>query len=169
MLASFKNIFTPSTYPSALIAIGNFGPRATITVLHLVPENGTTEQFGFTPSQTKFNHYGAKEQPKLREQIGTATLYVGDGESEFSFLDDLKTRIHKRQKDSLSLKQEEQGYAEVAQMVQTVLKPAALDAIREREGRGRSMNATQTYPVYIVYVKRSKPGGIIPTDFRSIS
>ncbi|KAJ5727798.1 hypothetical protein N7493_005618 [Penicillium malachiteum] len=169
MLAHIKNIFIPPTYPSAVLAIGNFGPRATITILHLVPENGTTEQFSSTPSQTTFGHYMTKEQPKLREQIGTVTLYVGDGESTFSFCDDVKIRIQKRQKDSLSLGQEEQGYAEVTQLVESVLKPAALDAIRDREGREHSMNATQTYPVYIVYVKREKPGGILPTDFRSYS
>ncbi|KAJ5717136.1 hypothetical protein N7488_002782 [Penicillium malachiteum] len=169
MLAHTKNIFTPPTYPSAVLAIGNFGPRATITILHLVPENGTTEQFSSTPSRTTFRHYETKEQPKLREQIGTVTLYVGDGESIFSFLDDVKTRIQKRQGDSLRLGQEEQGYAEITQLVESVLKPAALESISEREGRERSMNATQMYPVYIVYVEREKPDGILPTDFRSYS
>ncbi|KAJ6013662.1 hypothetical protein N7540_008253 [Penicillium herquei] len=167
MLAYLKNIFIPPTYPSALLVIGNFGPRATITALHLVPENSTTERFGLTPSRTTFNCYKAKEQPELREQIGTVTLHVG--ESAFGFLYDVNARIDKRQKESLGLSQEEQGYAEVTQLVQTVLKPAALEAILERKGRERSMNATQTYPVYIVYIKRSRPGGLMPIDFTTFS
>lgn len=56
----------------------------------------------------------------------------------------------------------------MARLAQRVLKPAALEAIREREGRDRSMTATQMYPVYAVCIRRSKPGKIlndIPTSF----
>ena len=53
----------------------------------------------------------------------------------------------------------EEGGMEVAQLERDVLRPAALDAMRvEREGRAPSLNATETFPVYVVQVKRSKPG-----------
>ncbi|KAK1150159.1 hypothetical protein N8T08_000058 [Aspergillus melleus] len=157
MLDRLTNIFTRSTSPSVLLVIGNFG--ATIHVLHLLPENGTIERFSLTtPSSTTFRHRGAREQ--AREQIGTVTLHVGDGDTANSFLDDVEARIHKLWNDSLSSSpaQLQTGSIEVTQLVQDVLQPAALDAIHEREERDRSMRATQTYPVVVVYIMRSSAG-----------
>lgn len=170
MLARLTNIFSPSTCttPSALLVIGNFS--ATIHVLHLVPENGTIERFSLTSpsSTTTFQYSGAREQ--AREQIGTVTLHVGDGETADSFLKDTETRIRKLRNDSLSSSQAQLQTScdEVTRRVQDVLKPAALEAIHDREGRGRPMNATQTYPVFVVYITRSRAGGMIvnePTSF----
>ncbi|OOQ83196.1 hypothetical protein PEBR_36280 [Penicillium brasilianum] len=143
-----KNIFTASTTPSALLVIGKFG--ATIHILHLLPEDGTIERFGLTSSTTTFRRGGATEQ--VREQIGEVTLHIGDGETANSFLNDVETRIRSVQ---------------VTQLVQDVLQPAALDAIHEREKRDRSMHATQTYPVFVVYITRSRAGRILtePTSF----
>lgn len=170
MLSRLINIFTPSTTPSALVVIGNFG--ATINVLHLVPEDGTFERFGLTtPSSfTTFCRGGATEQ--AREQIGAVTLHVGDGEHVNDFLDDVETRIRSKLRtnplsSSSSPAQQLQtdiDSVEVTRLVQDVLRPAALAAIHEREGRGRSMNATQTYPVFVVYIKRSRAGRIISTE-----
>ena len=157
MLTRLKNSFTRSGYPSALLVIGNFGSM--IYVLHLLPEDGTTiERFGLSsPScKTSFHHRGATEQ--AREQLGTVTLHIGDGEDATTFLDDVEARICNPQT----------GSVEVTQLVQNVLKPAALDAIHEREGRDRSMNATQTYPVFVVYIRRSRAGRIISGEPTSI-
>jgi hypothetical protein len=167
MLARLINTFTPSTTPSALLVIGKFG--ATIHVLHLLPENGSIERFSLTTpsSTTTFRHGGATEQ--VREQIGAVTLHVGDGETADSFLDDVETRIRKLRNDSLSSSpaQLQTGSVEVTQLVQDVLQPAALDAIHEREKRDRSMHATQTYPVFVVYIIRSRAGSFLtePTSF----
>lgn len=165
MLARLMNKFTPSTTPSVLLVVGNFG--ATINVLHLLPENGTIERFSITSSRTTFRDGGAREQG--REQIGAVRLHVGDGETANSFLDDVETRIRKLRNDSLgsSPAQLQTDSVEVTQLVQEVLQPAALDAIHERETRDRSMNATQTYPVFVVYIIRSRAGRILtePTSF----
>ncbi|KAJ9295073.1 hypothetical protein DTO271G3_6243 [Paecilomyces variotii] len=162
MLARLIDRFTPSTTPSVLLVVGNFG--VTINVLHLLPENGTVERFNITSSRTTFRDGGAREQG--REQIGTVTLHAGDGETPNSFLDDVETRIRKLRNDSLSSSpaQQQTGSVEVTRLVQDVLQPAALDAIHEREKRDRSMNATQTYPVFVVYILRPRAGGIIPTE-----
>ena len=146
MLAGLTTTFTCSTSPSVLLVIGKFG--ATIHVLHLLPENGTIERFSLTTpsSTTTFRHRGAREQ--ARQQIATVTLHVGDGETANSFLDDVETRIRKPQTGSVG----------VTQLVQDVLQPAALDAIHEREERDRSMRATQTFPVFVVYITRSSAG-----------
>ncbi|OQD73655.1 hypothetical protein PENDEC_c014G00393 [Penicillium decumbens] len=139
-------------------------------ILHLLTGNRTIERFGVvTPSSTTtFHRHGAIEQ--ARERIGTVTLHVGDGETAESFLDDVETRIHKLWNDSLGLSpaQLQTGSVEVAQLVQDILKPAALGAIHEREGRDRSMNATQTYPVFVVYIKCSRGERLLvnePTSF----
>ncbi|RDH31967.1 hypothetical protein BDQ94DRAFT_146123 [Aspergillus welwitschiae] len=143
MLARLTNIFTPPTNPSVLLVVGNFGAK--IHVLHLLPEDDTIQRFGLTTPSTNFRYRGAREQ--AREQIGTVTLHVGDGESADSFLDDIETRIRKLRNQT--------GSGEVTQLVQDVLQPAALDAIQERKDRERSMRATQTYPVYVVYIRLS--------------
>ncbi|KJJ31202.1 hypothetical protein AFLA70_544g000840 [Aspergillus flavus AF70] len=142
-----------------------------IHVLHLLPENGTIERFNFTTpsSATTFRRGGATEQ--AREQIGTVTLHVRDSETADSFLDNVETRIRKLRNDSLSSNpaQLQIGSAEVTRLVRDVLQPVALDAIHEREGRDRSMNATQTYPVFVAYIRRSRAGRILtePTSFPS--
>ncbi|KAJ6189000.1 hypothetical protein N7519_003908 [Penicillium mononematosum] len=166
MLSRLISSFNPPTTPSALLVIGNFG--ATIRV-HLLPENGTIERFSLTApsSSTTFRHCGATEQ--AREHIGAVTLHVGDGETADSFLDDVQARIRKLRDDSLSSSpaQLHTGSVEVTQLVQDVLQPVALDAIREREERGHSMQATQTYPVFVVYIIRSRARMILtePTSF----
>ncbi|KAJ5951851.1 uncharacterized protein N7479_010264 [Penicillium vulpinum] len=163
MLTRFKNPFTPSTTPSALLIIGKVG--ATIHVLYLLPENDTIERFSLiTPtSTTTFRHGGATEQ--AREQIGAVTLHIADGETADSFPDDVEARIRKLRNDSLSSSpaQLQIGSVEVTQLVQNFLQPAALDAIHEREERARSIHATQTYPVFIVHIMRSR-ARMIPTE-----
>lgn len=168
MLARLTNIFTRSTSPSVLLVVGKFG--ATIHVLHLLPENHTIERFSLTTpsSATTFHHRGAIEQ--RREQISTVTLHAGDGETPNSFLDDVETRFRKLRNDSLSSSpaQLQTGSVEVTRLVQDVLQPAVLDAINEREKRDRSMRATQTYPVFIVYIIRPSAGRSL-TELTSFS
>ncbi|KAM3516594.1 hypothetical protein NHJ13051_009763 [Beauveria bassiana] len=98
MLSYLINAFTPSTISSTLLILGEFG--STIHILHLLPENSIIERFSLTTSSsaTAFNHSGATEQ--TREQIGTVTLHVGDGETANSFLDDVETRIRKLRENS---------------------------------------------------------------------
>lgn len=167
MLSHLKDVFTPATSPSALLVLGQ--PGSKVHILHLVPENNIYERFSLTTSATTFKQGGAKEQ--TREQIGTVTLHVGDGETTIKFMDDVEARIRKLRDDfsGSSPPQQQMGTAGVAQLVQDLLKPAAMDAIRDREVRERSTNATQVYPVYIIYIKRSRGGPILgePTSFPS--
>ncbi|KLJ06362.1 hypothetical protein EMPG_10236 [Blastomyces silverae] len=152
MLARLMNMITPFSAPSALLVVGKFG--ATIRVLHLLPEDGTIERFDLTtPSSiTTFRHRGATE--KARKQIGVVTLHVGDGETTTSFLDDVETQACRLWKDSKS---------------SSLTLSAALDAIHKRVGRDRSMNATQTFPVFVVHITRSRPGRLLTTEPTSLA
>lgn len=169
MLSHLMNAFTPSTTPSALLVLGKFGSM--IHILHLLPENRINERFSITTSSsaTAFRHSGATEQ--AREQIGTVTLHVGDGETANSFLDDVEARVRKLRDDASgsSPAQQQTGAVAVTQLVQDILKPAVMDAIHQRETREGSMNATQAYPVFIVFIKRSRAGTILrePTSVAS--
>ncbi|KAG5287628.1 hypothetical protein I7I50_12227 [Histoplasma capsulatum G186AR] len=149
--------------PSALLVVGKFG--ATIHVLHLVPEDGAIERFSLTTPSSTFRYGGATEQG--RQQIGVVTLHVGDGETTTNFLNDIEARARKLWNSSLSLSPARS--VEVIQLVQNVLQPAALDVIREKEGRDRSMNATQMYPVFVVHIARSRAGRILMAEPTSIS
>ncbi|KAM3500129.1 hypothetical protein MY11210_009549 [Beauveria gryllotalpidicola] len=152
MLSYLLNAFTPSTNSSALLVLGKFG--STIHILHLLPENSAIERFSLTSSSstTAFHHSGATEQ--AREQIGTVTLHVGDGETANNFLDDVEARIRKLRDDSSgsSLAQQQTGTVSVTQLVQDVLKPAARNVIHERETLERSTNATQNQPAFLLEV-----------------
>ena len=156
MLARLKNMIAPSGAPSVLLVIGKFD--ATNHILHLMPEDGAIERLSFTASSstTPFRRDGATGQ--AREQISAVTLHVRDGDSAASFLDDVETRVRKLWKDSLS---SSSGSVETTQPVQDVLQQAVLDAIRETEGRDRSMNATQMYPIFAVHIVRSRAGRIL--------
>ncbi|KAG5296894.1 hypothetical protein I7I48_05857 [Histoplasma ohiense] len=150
--------------PSVLLVVGKFG--ATIHVLHLVPEDGAIERFSLTTpsSTTTFHHGGATEQ--ARQQIGVVTLHIGDGEAITSFLNDIEARACKLWNSSLSLSST--WSVEMIQLVQNILQSAVLDVIHEKEGRDRSMNAIQMYPVFVVHIAHSRAGRILmaePTSF----
>ncbi|KAK2760907.1 hypothetical protein FQN54_002149 [Arachnomyces sp. PD_36] len=158
MLNYLINAITPSRFPSALILVET--PSSFMHVIHAIPENGTFEQFGYTnPSSNPFRHSGAIEQE--RQQVGEVTLYVGDGEGVSDFLDDVETRARKLWDAFPTTSPTGMGNVEMTRLIQDVLQPAALDAIQAREGRDRSMNATQTYPIFVVRALRSKLGRII--------
>ena len=124
MLKSLANAFTPPPFLQQSLLLATSG--ATIDVLHVLPEDGTIERFGLTnPSCTTFRHRGAHE--RSCEQIGTVTLHVGDGETARSFLADVDTRIRRLQTGRVRS-------VEATQLVQQILRPAALEAIHEREG-----------------------------------
>jgi hypothetical protein len=159
MLARLRDAITPPSAPSALLVVGEFSSM--IRVLHLIPEDGAIERFNQTNLSATFRRPGAREQ--AREQIGTVTVYAGDGETATNLLDDVEIRARKLWNDSLSsspaLVQMTSG--ETTHLVQNILKLAALDAIRVREGRPRSLNATQTHPVFVVRITRSRAGRIL--------
>lgn len=46
-------------------------------------------------------------------------------------------------------------------MLEQALRSAALACIHGREGREQSVNATQTYPVFLVRIARSAPGRLV--------
>jgi hypothetical protein len=167
MFARLMNAIYPPGAPSALVVVG----KSDASILHLVPEDSSVERFGITKSSsnTTFRHRGATEQ--TREQIGTITLHVGDGEGPDEFLDDVETRACTLWNDSRSSStaQVQGASVETIQLLQEVLEQAALDAILSGEGRDRSMNATQISPVFVLRVVRARPGRIITArELRSI-
>ena len=162
MFTRLSKIFTSvnDTNPSVVFVVGNF--ESMINILHLVPEDGSTERFGVTPTRPTFSHGGATE--RSREQIGNITLHVGDGETVITFLQDVEAKASKMW-DGVPNKPSEQP---ALHTVQDVLRSAGLEAINDRDGRPRSMNATQIYPVFVVRISRTRPGPIVTeADFTS--
>ena len=159
MLARVIESITPTRYPSAVLLMGTLG--SSINVLHLIPEDGTIERYSSSQSSTKFREGGAKEQ--AREQIGTVTLHIQDGEHILSFVDDVKSQVLKLWNDSPDMRQSQLQATsrDTIHLVQVILKPAALSAIHEREGRDCCVDTIKTYPVFVIHVLRSRPGGIL--------
>ena len=175
MLNRIGKAFTRSEYPSAIIVAGTFD--SWISILHLIPEDGTTERVEFRPRSPTFRYAGATEYS--REQIGTAMLYQENGDSTFTFFNDVEARVRKLWDDdttttttSLVSAETKVASVETTELVQRFLKPATLGAIHDREGRPRnssSSNDAKPHPVFIIYVKRKKPGQIISDKFTSIA
>ncbi|GJE92829.1 hypothetical protein PsYK624_089870 [Phanerochaete sordida] len=116
---------------------------------------------------TIFRRRGAVEQS--REQLGEVTIYAGDGEGPWGFLDEVEARVRKLS-DATSASNVEQGQmgdVEAVQRTTDIIRHAALDALCDRQGRARSANATQTYPVYVIRIKRSRAGRIMPREPRT--
>ncbi|KAI1790993.1 hypothetical protein LXA43DRAFT_458788 [Ganoderma leucocontextum] len=173
MLARLRHAFTPTTAPSVILAIGTF--NIMVYFIHLIPEDGTIETLGCGCSATTtFRYHGTTEQ--ARQQIGSVTIRNGDGEEDpFDFLDAVATRARKLWNDSSpsSLAQLQTGNVELEAatrlaQVEDVLRRAALDTLRDREELPPSMNATKTYPVFIIHVKRPRAGKILPAQPISI-
>ncbi|KAH9837828.1 uncharacterized protein C8Q71DRAFT_563595 [Rhodofomes roseus] len=164
MLALLSKLFTGTKYPSAMLVVDD-GSR--IYAVHLVPEEPhLVEEFGI-PSQPIFRREGTREQ--RREEIGTVALNVDKAE-EVVFGGDMAERVRKLWEDKLRKEQPPQQSGEahptgtsvdVACLVSDVLRPAALEAISEWEGRPRSEDATRTCSVYVVYVNRPTPEPIL--------
>lgn len=160
MLSRLLNAFSSPVYPSAILIVGDFSNFTHI--LHLLPEDGTVERFSLTApgSSSTFRYCGATEQS--RERIGTVKLHVGDGETAGEFLEDVEERVRKLWNDGTGMEQKPTGTTtDVLSLAQDVLQRAAHEAIRVRDGREGSMNATQTYPVSVLRINRARPGRII--------
>ncbi|KAI1916582.1 hypothetical protein LOZ65_005216 [Ophidiomyces ophidiicola] len=161
MLARLKSIIFPPPNPSAVVVIGSFG--VSIKCLHVVPEDGTIECFTTKPAPSSFRLYGATEQS--RQQIGTVTV-----ENHLQFMGEIEKRIRELWNKTSCLNLETQQQLDdtaVSKLVQNVLQPAALSAIDAQEGRERSPVATNTHPVYIVFINRARPGKIVPSNLTS--
>ncbi|PGH18104.1 hypothetical protein AJ79_00732 [Helicocarpus griseus UAMH5409] len=169
MLSRLKNAIAPTgpRNPSALIAVTS---EHSITVLHLVPEDGTIEQWGFgnTSPTTPFRYSGAREQ--TREQIGVVALQIKDGDGPIAFLNDVATKVRQLWDDSPSLNPTlRTGTTEaIQQLIQDVLQPAAVDAIRKRGEQDHAVNAAGTHSILIIRITRSRSGRIL-TDKRYTS
>lgn len=157
MFSYLAKTFMPPQYPSVVLAVGNFGSM--VHILHVIPETGAIERFGSNASTLPSNR--AREQ--IREHIGTVTLYMGDGETANTFLDEIEDQIRKLWDEPCRViaTQHDKATGDLDRLVQDIVRPSAMNAIRKRETRERSMNTTQTYPVYIIHIRRSRPGKLI--------
>lgn len=193
MLDRIKKAINRPDYPSAVVVLGPL--ESSVSFLHLTPEDGTIELAGGSHRSPTFRYAGAREQ--AREQLGTVCFYSeGKDDSTFTFFDDVKARASKLydetynsindHKDKRSTSDSAKSLVDVGavdELVKKVLRPAALDAIRNREGKGRGniwhtrndywtkekekeneSKLLKEHPVYIIYVRRPKPGQLITDD-----
>ncbi|KAI0634807.1 hypothetical protein C8Q77DRAFT_655482 [Trametes polyzona] len=174
MLSSLIDIFVSRGFPSAVVLVG--APRGSETqcsLLHIMPEDGSFERHDICFTERVFRNNASE---RSREQIGTiAVARLGDRAGRENFLNDVQARALQRWKQiavsSPSQHEDAEGKSkasskcgyivDVPQLVDDILRPAAVVAMREWEKLVSRDSTTVREPVYIVYVKRSKPGRII--------
>lgn len=157
LLDSLTGRKSQPSYPSAVILVGDLSRR--VEFLHIVPEDGTQERLAFPGSNAmKFSYGGSTE--RSREQLDPILLHVGDGETKGRFLDDVGGRAT----ELLMRKSEKStpdGDGGTVPTVDYILRSAVVDCSEKRKDRPPPQGATQTYPIYIVHIERSRPGKLI--------
>ncbi|KAI5366627.1 hypothetical protein Slin15195_G081450 [Septoria linicola] len=157
MLARLLNFNTGSVrteFPSIILVLGS--PSRLPRVLHIVPEDQAIECFDFTsPTASRFKYGGAVEC--RREQIGDVQLYIGDGETIDVFLDEVGAKA-----TQLYFKHEkpepEEVSVHVVHILEEALRSAYVQSIQDRANRKPSTNARQQYPVFLLWIDRTRPG-----------
>ncbi|KAI0634808.1 hypothetical protein C8Q77DRAFT_1156192 [Trametes polyzona] len=181
MLSKFLHAFVPRGFPSAIVVVGE--PQTRNHLLHIMPESGDVEC-----CSTGHIRGDNSASACAKEKIGDITTCPGDYDTMQEFVRDVEERALERWQevvtagpsaDSASAdflqsrdraeKNKEKGSSsgwrrgymvDVDQLVDDILRPAALDAIREWELKATPTMYTQ--PVFIVRVKRSEPGRVRP-------
>lgn len=167
MLNRLRALVSGVGAPSVIAALGN--PGSFVYYLHIVPEDGVAERFGLLRPAPSFRYNGAEE--RSREQLGTITLYKGDGESADEVLADVQSIALKALAGLRERGQDESGRGADVDACERCLGQAIREVIAKRADRPPSDKATQTLPICLVRVVRSRPGpivaGVEPTSFPS--
>ena len=143
-------------YPSAVLMLGE--PPGRLTVLHVIPEDGQTESQSTSSPKNCFG----KAKERTREHMGTVTLdNAGGSDTPYQFMDDLQARVKQLRDKAFESEGSEYGAEDVDFVVEEVLRPGAIGALRAREGRTPVANASSSYPLYLVYIDRPAPGDIM--------
>lgn len=140
-------------HPSVVLVIGELSRSA--SVLHIVPEDGTSERLGIFRQQSDVFTYGGSTE-QFREQLATITLHVGDGEHPMTLLHDISSKA----KELLNTR-EKQDFEAPTTSVEQALRSATAGLVEQQRGKAPSTNATQTYPVLLVHIDRPKPGKLV--------
>ena len=170
MPSCLANLFTSTPrHPSALLALEE---RQTISVMHLIPEDGVVEMWSMFPKRATFRRGGAVEVS--RELLGTTTFR--EGEWSRQILDNLADRTRKQLSsipDARADDRQEPGAAiPVTCLVEEVLRPVGLEFLSERrdESSAQDKDAPREFSVFIIHISRSRPGRIVTLKaFRSIA
>ena len=145
------------SHPSAVLVVGTYNVDI-VEVFHIIPENGTLEQFSRRYNGSVTRGYGATDLS--RELLGSATVY-GNDENMENLVEGLKKRIPELLTQSRVMDIKTWRTAtRVSRLVDEVLRPAGLEALKEREERtAHSIGAvTGQFSVYLILVKRPRPG-----------
>lgn len=155
-------------HPSVVCVLGD--PSSKGSCVHIVPEDGSIESFGFQrPSADTFRQHGAEEV--TRRRLAEWIIYKGEGESEVEVMEAVGAAAHKvwelqSQRDGTDAQHPTVGGSRSAtttstdsvEACQRVLEVAVRSESARRDGRPSSDQATQTVPVYLVWVVRTRPG-----------
>lgn len=159
MLARLSNLLGGSPkadHPSFVLLLGDLSKSAYL--LHLVPEEGTTERFNIWQSKRAILCYGPGQEVS-REELAMVFLHVADGETAAKFLHEVGSRAEKIFRERTSEKSTISNDTVTA--ASEALRSAAADSVRDREGRAPPQNAAQTYPIFLVQIQRSRPGKLV--------
>ncbi|VDB90171.1 unnamed protein product [Peniophora sp. CBMAI 1063] len=140
-----------ASYPSVLLRLE--APNR-VFILHVIPESSKVERIDTTFSK-KIRYGNAKVRSS--EQIGTVRLdKPGGDDTAYKFMEDLTARVKKLCDENAG------GFEVVDRMVKEVLRPAAVEALRDREASTTlSRDGSSAHTLTLVYVDRQKAEGIL--------
>lgn len=154
MLTSIANVISGTFDTSHRSVVLTLEAFPEISALHIVPEDGLVEFIDYLKS-SQFNYSGTKE--RSREQLGSLSLRVRDGETPHGFLEEVSQRV----KQDLDMRGRlHEGKYDLNNISQ-VLRSAIPTCIYRNTEQESTLAAAQSYPLFLVQIDRAKPGRIV--------
>ncbi|KAI0658599.1 hypothetical protein C8Q70DRAFT_178202 [Cubamyces menziesii] len=171
MISSLSRFFTTTSpkYPSAIILIGH---SQFFAFVHVVPETGDIEALSRrcnNPRDDKFRVSHTEEVS--REQLGTVALPNDERHAIIALYYEVLARATELARETgVRSSGADRRPQDVALLVEQILKPAALGAMKALDSGAQSHDTAEkaTVPVYIVQVNRSKPDWITSREPKSV-
>ncbi|KAJ8489275.1 hypothetical protein ONZ51_g3038 [Trametes cubensis] len=171
MISALSRVFTTTSpkYPSAIILIGH---SQFFAFVHVIPETGELEALFRSYRDTRDDRFRVSHTEEVsREQLGTVTILKEERDAITTLSHEVAGRVNELLDEAgVRSREADREPQDVALLVEQILKPAALGAMKALDSEAQSHDTAEkaTVPVYIVQVERSKPDWITSREPKSI-
>ncbi|KAI0653338.1 hypothetical protein C8Q70DRAFT_937757 [Cubamyces menziesii] len=156
-------------YPSAIILIGH---SQFFAFVHIIPETGDMETMCRRCNNPRDDKFRVSRTDEVsREPLGTVTLPKEERDAIIALWNEVVDRAKKLSEETVVHPRRDDGKPQdVALLVQQILKPAALGAMKALDTKAQSHGTTETatIPLYTVQVNHSKPDWITSREPKTI-
>ncbi|KAH9899425.1 hypothetical protein C8Q73DRAFT_679827 [Cubamyces lactineus] len=171
MVSALSRFFTSTSpkYPSAIILIGH---SRFFAFVYIIPETGDLEALSRRCNNPRDDQFRVSHTEEVsREQLGTVTLPEDERNAIITLYYEVLAKATELSRETgVRSSGADRRPQDVALLVEQILKPAALSAMKALDSEVQSHDTAEkaTVPIYIVQVERSKPDWITSREPKSI-